>query len=91
MQRVKKGLFVTFEGIEGSGKTTQIKDLASWLKKKGKKVILTREPGGTPFADRVRALLLDSGIKKLTPSLELLLLIRQHLPSVYGKYYLSFP
>ena len=73
MRGTKKGFFITLEGIEGSGKTTQIRALTAWLRKKRRAVVLTREPGGTPFADRVRALLLNSRDKGLTPSMELFL------------------
>lgn len=66
-------LFITFEGIEGSGKTTQIKLLAGWLEEKGHKVLLTREPGGTLVADRIRRFLLDSKTKGVSPATELLL------------------
>lgn len=60
MHHVKKGYFITFEGGEGVGKTTQIQLLASWLKKKGYATRLTHEPGGTPTADRIRKILLHS-------------------------------
>jgi dTMP kinase len=53
------GKFITFEGGEGSGKSTQARLLADRLKARGIDAILTREPGGSPFAERVRALLLD--------------------------------
>ena len=55
----KKSLFITFEGIEGSGKSFQSKKLFKNLKKKKVPVILTREPGGTNGAERIRNLILD--------------------------------
>ena len=55
------GLFVTFEGGEGSGKTTQIERLAARLVRAGHEPVRTREPGGTPLAEAIRALLLDPG------------------------------
>src|SRR6059036_3423440 len=53
------GLFVTFEGGEGSGKTTQLERLAGRLRARGIEPLVTREPGGTPLAEAIRALLLD--------------------------------
>ena len=49
-----KGLFITFEGPDGSGKTTQIHKVAEWFKNKGYEVVLTREPGGTKAAEAIR-------------------------------------
>lgn len=57
-----RGKFITFEGGEGAGKSTQARLLTSWLHKRGLDAIETREPGGTPGADAIRALLLDGNI-----------------------------
>lgn len=55
-----KGCFVTLEGPEGAGKSTQIKLLADWLRSRGIEPVLTREPGGTPIGDRIREVLFGS-------------------------------
>ncbi len=65
--------FITFEGVEGCGKTTQIRRLAAALAGAGKQVTQTREPGGCPIADKIRAILLDADNSAMTPSAELLL------------------
>ena len=57
-----KGCFITFEGPEGSGKTTQIAMLRDFLGSRGLEVITTREPGGTPAGDRIRSVLLGNEI-----------------------------
>jgi dTMP kinase len=54
-------VFVSFEGVDGSGKTTQAELLREWLAGRGQEVVLCREPGGTPLGERIRALLLDRG------------------------------
>ena len=56
----KRGLFITFEGLDGSGKTTQLKHLAASLESDGHRVVSLRQPGGTPLGDRIRSILLDS-------------------------------
>lgn len=65
--------FITFEGIEGCGKTTQLQILAQNLRARGHLVTETREPGGCPIADRVREILLDAENSAMTPMTELLL------------------
>ena len=65
--------FVTFEGIEGSGKTTQIRRLSDYLAAKGISHRVTREPGGTPLADEIRSLLLSQREEFVFPETELLL------------------
>lgn len=67
------GLFITIEGIEGFGKSTQIKLLAEYLQNKGHTVVVTREPGGTPLAERIRSLVMDKGEEPVAPLTELFL------------------
>lgn len=66
------GLFITFEGPEGSGKSTHSRQLAAWLKRQGHRVLLTREPGGTLLGQRLRQILLDRR-SKIDPIVELCL------------------
>jgi dTMP kinase len=66
-------LFVTFEGPEGCGKSTQMRLLAAHLREQGFDVLTTREPGGTPIGDRVRAVLLDPEHTEMEPPTEFLL------------------
>jgi dTMP kinase len=67
------GVFVTFEGIEGSGKTTQIKKAGDYLKGKGLPCVITGEPGGTPLGNELRKILLDRTALALSGRTELLL------------------
>jgi dTMP kinase len=67
------GALITIEGIEGCGKTTQIARLKTYLEARGHRVEVTREPGGTPIAEAIRAILLDPANTALSPTTELLL------------------
>ena len=68
-----RGKFITVEGIEGVGKSTNIDFLSSLIEEKGLAVVRTREPGGTPMAERIRELLLEHGEEPMTDIAELLL------------------
>ncbi|WP_126424656.1 dTMP kinase [Brevibacillus marinus] len=67
------GLFITFEGPDGAGKTTQVEAFARALRQQGYDVLVTREPGGTPLSDKIRALLLDPAHKEMADATEVLL------------------
>jgi len=69
----KRGLFITFEGMDGSGKTTQIERLSARLRAMGREVLETAEPGGTVIGGKIRRILLDSANQELSPTAELLL------------------
>jgi dTMP kinase len=69
-----RGLFITLEGLDGSGKTTQIKRLAAWMARRGLAVVETRQPGGTAVGDRIREIVLDARSAALTPMTEMALL-----------------
>jgi len=68
-----KGLFITFEGMDGSGKTTQMHRLAARLRSMGRTVLETAEPGGPPIAMKIRRILLDAANQELSPVTEILL------------------
>lgn len=69
----KRGKFITLEGVEGSGKSTQIKRLSAWLEASGRQVLLTKQPGGTGIGGRIREILLDSDHGHMDPWCEVLL------------------
>ena len=69
------GLFITFEGPEGCGKTTQVPLLAEFLRQQGYTVLTTREPGGTPIGDQIRAILSDMDNTAMHPRTEILLFL----------------
>lgn len=68
-----RGVFITFEGMDGCGKTTQMRRLARRLRREGRTVLETAEPGGTDIGLQIRNILLDSANHKLSPTAELLL------------------
>lgn len=69
-----RGRFVTLEGGEGAGKSTQIKLIAAWLQQRGRTVVQTREPGGSPLAEAIRGLVLGDWDEGITAQTELLLM-----------------
>lgn len=77
-----RGRFITFEGIDGAGKTTHVDALESRLRAAGLDVLRTREPGGTPLAETLRGLLLHSAMDALTESLLVFAARRDHLQQV---------
>ena len=80
-----KGLFITFEGVEGAGKTTNIDYIAEKIKSSGQPIILTREPGGTTLGEEIRALLISKDLPEMHPDTELLLMFAaraEHLQKV---------
>jgi dTMP kinase len=81
-----RGLFLTFEGLDGSGKTTQLKRLAAWLTAQGHTVVTLRQPGGTALGDRIRSILLDSkseaALGPIAPLAELALMFADRAQSI---------
>ena len=77
-----RGLFISFEGIDGAGKSTHIDALAQAFRQQGRTVVLTREPGGTPLAERLRALVLHEPMDALTEALLIFAGRRDHLQQV---------
>ena len=81
----QRGMFITFEGLDGCGKSTQLEKLADKLRSHGLEVMTTREPGGTAVGERIRALLLDTRVLGLSPMAELALMFAsraQHLDEI---------
>ncbi len=77
-----RGFFITLEGLDGSGKTTQIKRLAAWLTNRGHAVTMTRQPGGTETGDRIRAVLLDARSGPLAPMAEMALMFADRAQAI---------
>lgn len=81
----RRGIFITFEGLDGSGKSTQIERLTATLSARGLDVLATREPGGSAIGERIRSILLDSRTSHLSPHAELALMFAdrvQHIEEV---------
>jgi dTMP kinase len=78
----KTGLFISFEGIDGAGKSTHIDGLAAAFKAQGRQVTLTREPGGTPLAEKLREMVLHDAMDSLTEALLIFAARRDHLHNV---------
>jgi dTMP kinase len=79
LSSTRRGRFITFEGIDGAGKSTHLEALAVWLRERGRSVLVTREPGGTPLAEALRELVLQRPMDALTESLLVFAARRDHL------------
>ena len=76
------GKFITLEGVDGAGKSTHLDWLAGWLKRSGRDIVVTREPGGTPLGEKLRALLLAEPMHVETETLLMFAARREHLARV---------
>lgn len=74
-----RGRFISFEGIDGAGKSTHLEQAVAWLRARGHEVVLTREPGGTELAERLRELVLHEPMDALTEALLVFAARRDHL------------
>jgi dTMP kinase len=79
---MSRGQFITLEGLDGSGKTTQLKRLSNWMQKRGIQAVMTRQPGGTATGDRIRELLLDSRSAGLAPMTEMALMFADRAQAI---------
>jgi dTMP kinase len=79
---MSRGLFITLEGLDGSGKTTQLNRLTAWLQKRGFEPVVTRQPGGTVTGNRIRELLLDSRSAALAPMAEMALMFADRAQAI---------
>jgi dTMP kinase len=83
---MSRGYFITFEGLDGSGKTTQLRRLAASLEAEGHTVVTLRQPGGTPLGDRIRSVLLDSAseaaLGPIAPAAEMALMFADRAQSI---------
>ena len=81
-QSMTRGLFISFEGIDGAGKSTHIEAVAALFREAGRAVVLTREPGGTPLSEKLRELVLHEPMDALTEALLMFAARREHLVQV---------
>ncbi len=79
---MSRGVFITFEGIDGAGKSTQIAALETYLKEHGHEVVRTREPGGTPLAEKIRSLILSEPMQVSTETLLFFASRAEHIADV---------
>ena len=79
---MQRGFFITFEGLDGSGKTTQLRRLAAVLESQGERLTVTRQPGGTRFGDRIRSLLLDSKGEPIAARAEMALMFADRAQAI---------
>jgi dTMP kinase len=79
---MSKGVFISFEGVDGAGKSTHIQGLADTFRQQGRSVTLTREPGGTPLAEKLRQLVLNDAMDPLTEALLMFAARRNHIQEV---------
>ena len=84
-KKMKKGLFITFEGGEGGGKSTQIKKAAAFFKKNDRKVLILREPGGTRISEAIREIILNKNFTEMADPTELLLYLAARAQIVQEK------
>jgi dTMP kinase len=82
MNPTPNGLFISFEGIDGAGKSSHINALANLFRQQGRTVVLTREPGGTPVAERLRELVLNEQMDPMTEALLVFAARKEHIEQV---------
>ena len=81
---MKRGRFITLEGGEGAGKSTQARFIKSWLEAQGREVVLTREPGGSPLAESIRKIVLAQWPEGMSPEAEVLLMFAARAAHVHA-------
>jgi dTMP kinase len=79
---MSRGVFITLEGLDGSGKTTQIRRLAAWLTRRGHEPVLLRQPGGTATGDRIREIILDPRSRAIAPMTEMALMFADRAQAI---------